>query len=106
MGITRFATVKCDGSRRCAQRRAVHPGSQPHVVCSQRRNITTEARRTQRTSIIRVATLSRDGARRWELAAAHMVHTGTLHGVVCSVVLFILAARHVICSQCRWQLGL
>ncbi len=41
--------------------------------------------------ITRVASLRRDGACRWELAATHMVHTGTLHSVMCSVVLFILA---------------
>ncbi|WP_015909372.1 hypothetical protein [Chloroflexus aurantiacus] len=29
--------------------------------------------------------------RRWELATTHMVHTVTAHGVVRSVVLFILA---------------
>ncbi len=41
--------------------------------------------------ITRVATVRRDGARRWELAAIHIVHTGTLHNVVRSIVLFILA---------------
>ncbi|GIV94319.1 MAG: hypothetical protein KatS3mg056_3028 [Chloroflexus sp.] len=41
--------------------------------------------------IIRVATSKREVVRLWELATTHMVHTFTPHGVVCSVVLFIIA---------------
>lgn len=41
--------------------------------------------------ITQVATVRRDVVRRWELAAVHIVHTGTLHNVVRSVVLCILA---------------
>lgn len=41
--------------------------------------------------ITRVVTVRHDGARSWKLAAIHIIHTGTLHDVVRSVVLFILA---------------
>ncbi len=40
--------------------------------------------------IIRVATSKRDVVRLWELATTPIVHTVTLHGVVRSVVLFII----------------
>lgn len=40
--------------------------------------------------ITRVANVRRDIVRRWELAAIHIVHTGTLHDVVHNVVLCIL----------------
>lgn len=35
----------------------------------------------------------RDVARRWELAATHIIHAGTSHGLVHSVVLCILAVN-------------
>ncbi len=43
--------------------------------------------------ITRVATLESDIAHRWNLAATCIVHTGTLHGVVYSVVPFIIAVN-------------
>ncbi|GIV93867.1 MAG: hypothetical protein KatS3mg056_2576 [Chloroflexus sp.] len=43
----------------------------------------------------RVATLRRAGARRWAPAATPIVQTGTPHGIVRSVVLFILAVNRV-----------
>lgn len=45
--------------------------------------------------ITRVATVRCDGARPWELAALHIVHAVTPHGVAGNVVLLILAvSRH------------
>ncbi|GIV93616.1 MAG TPA: hypothetical protein DEF43_03255 [Chloroflexus aurantiacus] len=41
---------------------------------------------------IRVTTFRRDVARRWELAATHIVRAVTPSSVACNVVLFTLAA--------------
>ncbi len=41
--------------------------------------------------ITSVATVRRDVARRWELAAPQTVHAVTPRGVACGVVLFFLA---------------